>query len=196
MPVSLPDVRITQPYRVVATGGEARIECRYASPPHPHPEELHVTLLKGLHGEAAVCEGYLNTTQLSWRTREPNACHASVTNLGVTVTVSGLKGEDTDLYRCLLDVIYPPPYLRRFGNGTLVYVPGERETGLFPAGDPVTPGQRSGGLGFGSGPGNGTDADPEREAGVGSTVGGAALTSGAGSSDSDRVRHHLPGRRD
>lgn len=43
----------------------------------------------------------------------------------VEVTVSGLKSTDTDLYRCEIEVFYPPPYLRLTGNGTLIHVLGE-----------------------------------------------------------------------
>ncbi|XP_063070681.1 cytotoxic T-lymphocyte protein 4-like isoform X1 [Engraulis encrasicolus] len=118
------DVCIVQPYRVVATEGVATVECRYSSPPHPHPEELSVALLKGLHGNEVVCWGKLNSTQLSWSTSgEPHACHTRMTNRGFNITVSGLKGGDTDIYRCQVVVRYPPPYRTRTGNGTLVYVP-------------------------------------------------------------------------
>ncbi|XP_063068967.1 T-cell-specific surface glycoprotein CD28-like [Engraulis encrasicolus] len=118
------DVCIVQPYRVVATEGVATVECRYAFPPHPHPEDLSVALLKGLHGNEVVCRSELNSTQLSWSTRgEPHACHTRMTNRGFNVTVSGLKGGDTDIYRCQVEVFYPPPYRKRTGNGTLVYVP-------------------------------------------------------------------------
>lgn len=41
------------------------------------------------------------------------------------VTVSGLKATDTDMYRCEIEVFYPPPYLRLTGNGTLIHVLGE-----------------------------------------------------------------------
>ena len=53
-------------------------------------------------------------------------CQASMSEDGLSVSLSGLKGDDTDMYRCVVEVIYPPPYMKRVGNGTLVYVPGER----------------------------------------------------------------------
>ena len=46
----------------------------------------------------------------------------------VEVTVSGLRATDTDMYRCVIEVFYPPPYLRLTGNGTLIHVLGETLT--------------------------------------------------------------------
>lgn len=43
----------------------------------------------------------------------------------VEVTVIGLKPSDTDMYRCEIEVFYPPPYLQLIGNGTLIHVLGE-----------------------------------------------------------------------
>uniref|UniRef100_A0A667X2U7 Immunoglobulin V-set domain-containing protein n=1 Tax=Myripristis murdjan TaxID=586833 RepID=A0A667X2U7_9TELE len=40
----------------------------------------------------------------------------------VQLTVSGLKANHTDLYRCAVEVFYPPPYLNLIGNGTLIHV--------------------------------------------------------------------------
>ncbi|XP_062390976.1 cytotoxic T-lymphocyte protein 4-like isoform X1 [Sardina pilchardus] len=114
---------IVQPYRVVATEGQATIECRYASPPRHQPQELHVTLLKGLYGDATVCSDYLNSTARRKQTPEPNACVITLSERGVNVTVAKLKGVDTDMYRCMVKVLMPPPYLVKRGNGTLVYVP-------------------------------------------------------------------------
>ncbi|XP_041940466.1 cytotoxic T-lymphocyte protein 4 isoform X1 [Alosa sapidissima] len=116
-------LRIVQPYRVVATDDQATVECRYASPPRYQPLELHVTLLKGLYGAVSICGGYVNSTIGSMQTQGTKACKVTLSERGVNVSVAGMKEDDTDLYRCVVKVLYPPPYLERFGNGTLVYVP-------------------------------------------------------------------------
>ncbi|XP_031434385.1 cytotoxic T-lymphocyte protein 4 isoform X1 [Clupea harengus] len=123
-------LRIVQPYHVVANDGQATVKCGYSTPPRPTPQELRVTLLKGLHGAEAVCGGYVNSTHRSVRTPEPNACQASMSEDGLSVSLSGLKGDDTDMYRCVVEVIYPPPYMKRVGNGTLVYVPEKPDCSL------------------------------------------------------------------
>ncbi|XP_076119329.1 cytotoxic T-lymphocyte protein 4-like [Alosa pseudoharengus] len=125
-------LRIVQPYRVVATDRQAKIECRFASLPHTHTQrlELHVTLLKGLHGNATVCSDYIDSSARSKRTQGLNVCEITLSDSGVSVSASRLKGDDTDMYRCVVKVLYPPPYLERFGNGTLVYVPEKPECSL------------------------------------------------------------------
>ncbi|XP_031434391.1 cytotoxic T-lymphocyte protein 4 isoform X2 [Clupea harengus] len=189
-------LRIVQPYHVVANDGQATVKCGYSTPPRPTPQELRVTLLKGLHGAEAVCGGYVNSTHRSVRTPEPNACQASMSEDGLSVSLSGLKGDDTDMYRCVVEVIYPPPYMKRVGNGTLVYVPGEREARLLPTGIPAPHAEASRGAAVGCGPGDRTDADPGRQARLEGAVGGAPLTSGDDSGDSDSAVNHLSDGRD
>lgn len=52
-------------------------------------------------------------------------CTAETTHDTVEVTLSGLNATDTDMYRCEIQIFYPPPYLRLIGNGTLIHVLGE-----------------------------------------------------------------------
>lgn len=52
-------------------------------------------------------------------------CTAETTHDTVEVTLSGLNVTDTDMYRCEIQIFYPPPYLRLIGNGTLIHVLGE-----------------------------------------------------------------------
>ena len=78
---SLPAVTVTQPYRVVSTNGTAQVQC-FIHPrpayhqdqpssdqtlpyPYPDPEEMRVTLLKGLHGTQELCSSILNFTEQS-----------------------------------------------------------------------------------------------------------------------------------
>ncbi|XP_029936074.1 uncharacterized protein cd28 [Myripristis murdjan] len=138
------DVKVVQPYRVESRNGTARLQCliqpqpAFPEPhssssnqiqprpsyPHPVPDELRVTLLKGLHGSQELCSSFLVLSQQ----REGNAeegevqCQAEVTGGAVQLTVSGLKANHTDLYRCAVEVFYPPPYLNLIGNGTLIHV--------------------------------------------------------------------------
>ena len=55
-------------------------------------------------------------------------CFAQVRGGAVELTVSGLKAEHTDMYRCKIEVFYPPPYLSLTGNGTLIHVLGKTPT--------------------------------------------------------------------
>ncbi|KAJ8281775.1 hypothetical protein COCON_G00042940 [Conger conger] len=114
-------LRVQQPYRVVAADGEARLRCSYRV--GGSPEEMRLVLYRGKYGEDQVCFFTFNTSQPHIQTDGPVQCRGEISPGGVDLTVSGLKGEDTDLYRCRVEVLYPPPYLRKFGNGTIIYIP-------------------------------------------------------------------------
>ncbi|XP_070694742.1 cytotoxic T-lymphocyte protein 4 [Pempheris klunzingeri] len=135
------DVKVIQPYRVVSTNGTAQVQCfvqpqpsyhliqpSYAKSlayPYPDPQELRVILLKGLHGSQELCSSILNFTEQRETGVERKGevqCSAHLREGAVEVTVSGLKATDTDVYRCEIEVFYPPPYLRLSGNGTLIHV--------------------------------------------------------------------------
>ncbi|XP_035531822.1 cytotoxic T-lymphocyte protein 4 [Morone saxatilis] len=134
-------VKVIQPYRVVTTNGTAQVKC-FIKPqpsnhqnqlsedqsmpyPYPGPEELRVTLLKGLHGTQKVCSSVLilkEQREIKEEIEGEFQCSAQESEDAVEVTVSGLKATDTDMYRCEIEVFYPPPYLRLTGNGTLIHV--------------------------------------------------------------------------
>ncbi|TDH06537.1 hypothetical protein EPR50_G00114470 [Perca flavescens] len=139
-------VKVIQPFKVVSTDGTAQVQC-FVQPrpsfhkiqpsdeqtlpyPYPDPEELRVTLLKGLHGTQELCSSSLSFTEQT----EPGVekektvqCSARLREGFVEVTVSGLKATDTDMYRCGIEIFYPPPYLRLTGNGTLIHVLGSSD---------------------------------------------------------------------
>ncbi|XP_020493513.2 cytotoxic T-lymphocyte protein 4 [Labrus bergylta] len=137
-------LEVIQPYRVVSTNGTAQVRCvikpptfsHLSKPSHslpsnlPDPEELRVTLLKGLHGTQVFCWFMLNLTQQRETVVEKEGrvqCSAQLGEGAVELTVSGLQATDTDLYRCQIQVFFPPPYRRLRGNGTLVHVLGNSD---------------------------------------------------------------------
>nr|XP_019961048.1 PREDICTED: T-cell-specific surface glycoprotein CD28-like [Paralichthys olivaceus] len=116
----------------MSVNGTAQVQCFLQTQPSNHhglqlpdPEEVRVTLLRGLHGSRSLCSTMLNFTEPRETDEgegEEVQCSAEVTGGVVQVTVSGLKAPDTDLYRCEVEILYPPPYLRLTGNGTLIHV--------------------------------------------------------------------------
>ncbi|XP_036065449.1 T-cell-specific surface glycoprotein CD28 homolog isoform X2 [Oryzias melastigma] len=114
-------VKVVQPYRVESTDGRARIQCVFH--PHKNPEDLKVTLLRGLHGRQELCSFFLNLTgQTETHGGRQGRCSAQTTDGAVEVALSNLTASDTDIYRCEIQTFYPPPYLQLTGNGTLVHV--------------------------------------------------------------------------
>ncbi|KPP70938.1 hypothetical protein Z043_110183 [Scleropages formosus] len=108
---------------MVASDGELRLHCSYN--PQIQPQELVVALYRGMHGNQRVCIIGLNLTHSKpgFQTEGPIRCKAEHSLAGVDLVVSGLRGLDTDLYRCTLEVLYPPPYRIGTGNGTLFHIP-------------------------------------------------------------------------
>ncbi|KAF3694491.1 T-cell-specific surface glycoprotein CD28 Precursor [Channa argus] len=134
-------VKVIQPYKVVSTTGTAQVQCiiqpqpafdyiHHSSMenhgyPYPDPEEMRVTLLKGLHGTQELCWSIPNLAEQGDNSSKEEGqvqCSAQVRGGAVEMTVSGLKTTDTDVYQCIIEVFYPPPYLRLPGNGTLIHV--------------------------------------------------------------------------
>lgn len=54
-------------------------------------------------------------------------CSAQVNVDTLEVTMSGLAAGDTDVYRCVTELLFPPPYIRFHANATLVHVIGKKK---------------------------------------------------------------------
>ncbi|XP_061580565.1 uncharacterized protein cd28 isoform X2 [Cololabis saira] len=134
-------VKVTQPYRVLSTDGTAQISCvihprpafhqpelsqdQHQRYPYPDPKDLRVALLKGLHGKQELCYTRFSVNEIKpteGRGEGEVQCSALARGGAVEVTVTGLKAADTDIYRCEIEVSYPPPFLNFTGNGTLIHV--------------------------------------------------------------------------
>ncbi|KAJ8004427.1 hypothetical protein DPEC_G00135600 [Dallia pectoralis] len=133
-------LRVSQPYRAVSQDGEVQFYCSYHHRGQTVPEELRVTLYRGLFGDEEkqeVCTSSFSHNQTVFQVNGEQGgagnrgrqvfCRGQLEAGMVNLTVSGLQGNDTDLYRCAIEVTYPPPYLRVFGNGTLLYIPEDPE---------------------------------------------------------------------
>ncbi|XP_054915949.1 cytotoxic T-lymphocyte protein 4 [Poeciliopsis prolifica] len=133
-------VKVTQPYRVMSTNGTAQIHCiihsrtaaSHLRPGQPlenlfsNLEDLQVALLRGLHGNQKICSSTLSTSEhkkeMQQEKNKEGQCEIQMKDGTVVVTLSGLKATHTDIYRCAIQVFYPPPYQQLTGNGTLLHV--------------------------------------------------------------------------
>ncbi|XP_052005106.1 cytotoxic T-lymphocyte protein 4-like [Xyrauchen texanus] len=111
---------VSQPYRVEGKMGQAPLHCSFSS--KFKPEELQVSLYKGLHGQERICTAYVNLSEPYFITDGSVHCRGNISSGKVEIIINGLNGEDTDIYRCEIEILFPPPYLRRVGNGTVVYI--------------------------------------------------------------------------
>ncbi|XP_045067940.1 cytotoxic T-lymphocyte protein 4 [Coregonus clupeaformis] len=129
-------LKVSQPYRAVGHRGEVELFCSYHHTGRHEPEELRVTLYRGMYGEQEkqkVCTSSFTHNETAFQTEGEGErkvhCQGRLGPGRVNLTISGLRGNDTDLYRCAIEVLYPPPYLRTFGNGTLLHI--TEEPGCF-----------------------------------------------------------------
>ncbi|XP_066497342.1 T-cell-specific surface glycoprotein CD28 [Hoplias malabaricus] len=116
---------VSQPYIVVGNQGQASLYCAYNI--RTHPKEIQLSLYKGMYGEEMICTARVNLSDPYIVTDGRVHCRGNVSKGRVDLTIFGLKGEDTDLYRCKVEIIFPPPYLMKYGNGTLVHIPENPE---------------------------------------------------------------------
>ncbi|XP_073768639.1 cytotoxic T-lymphocyte protein 4 [Danio rerio] len=111
---------VSQPYRVTGKDGEVSMHCSFRS--KLRPEEVQVSVYKALHGHERICSAYVNLSEPYFATDGPVRCRGNINFGGVDLIIAGLRGEDTDVYRCEIEILFPPPYLRALGNGTVVYI--------------------------------------------------------------------------
>ncbi|XP_069841353.1 cytotoxic T-lymphocyte protein 4 [Dendropsophus ebraccatus] len=118
----LEGTQVTQPAVLVANRhGEATLICNYSV--FGKVEEIRFSVLKKTNSHVSeICVFSFNTTY------EPVVIGGKIHCLGipsphkVALNISGLQAEDTGLYTCMMEVMYPPPYRATEGNATLVYI--------------------------------------------------------------------------
>ncbi|NP_001091201.1 CD28 molecule L homeolog [Xenopus laevis] len=99
-------------------------------------KEFRVSLFKGVKKSITVCSGSFNS---SYQSFESNS-NQSIKGLGIpteskiTLYLSGLTENDTDIYYFHKENMYPPPYTCYQDNGTVIHV---KE--LVPTGKPTLP---------------------------------------------------------
>ncbi|CAM4605179.1 hypothetical protein PO909_033607 [Leuciscus waleckii] len=113
-------LRVSQPYRVEGKEGEVPLHCSFSI--KLRAEEMQISLYKGLHGQEKICSSFVNLSEPYFTTDGRVNCRGNISSGRVDMIITGLRGEDTDLYRCEIEILFPPPYLRGVGNGTVVYI--------------------------------------------------------------------------
>ncbi|KAI7809011.1 putative cytotoxic T-lymphocyte protein 4-like, partial [Triplophysa rosa] len=117
-------LHVSQPYRVEGKAEYVPLHCLFRS--KLRPEEMQVSLYRGLHGQERICSAYVNMSEPYFTTDGTVHCRGNISSGRVDMVIYGLKGEDTDIYRCEVEILYPPPYLSKVGNGTVVYIQDTR----------------------------------------------------------------------
>ncbi|NWU92912.1 CTLA4 protein, partial [Upupa epops] len=115
-------MEVTQPAMVLANRqGVASLVCTYKH--IGNAKEIRVTLLKKAGDQfIEICASTYTTDFKTFTVEEIIQCHISPSQNNVTLTLTGLQANDTGLYVCKMERMYPPPYFMNKGNGTQLYV--------------------------------------------------------------------------
>ena len=70
---------------------------------------MKVSLYKGMYGEERVCSANVNVSEPHIVTTGRVHCRGNVSKGRVDLPIFGVKGADTDLYRCQVGCIFTPP---------------------------------------------------------------------------------------
>jgi len=118
-------MEVTQPAIVLANRqGVASLVCNYKH--IGNAKEIRVTLLKQTGDKfTEICASTYTTEFKMFSVEEVIQCHVSPSRNNVTLTLTGLQANDTGLYVCKMERMYPPPYFMNKGNGTQLYVIGK-----------------------------------------------------------------------
>lgn len=118
-------MEVTQPAMVLANRkGTASLVCEYKH--IGNAKEIRVTLLKQTGNQfTEICASTYTTEYEMFSVEKIIQCHVSPSRNNVTLTLTGLQPNDTGLYICKMERMYPPPYFMNTGNGTQLYVMGE-----------------------------------------------------------------------
>ncbi|XP_057267720.1 cytotoxic T-lymphocyte protein 4 isoform X1 [Pezoporus wallicus] len=116
------EMEVTQPAMVLANRqGVANLVCKYEH--IGNAKEIRVTLLKQTGDQfTEICASTYTSEFKTLSVEEVIQCHVSPSRNNVTLTLTGLQANDTGLYICKMERMYPPPYFMNKGNGTHLYV--------------------------------------------------------------------------
>ncbi|XP_020828504.1 T-cell-specific surface glycoprotein CD28 [Phascolarctos cinereus] len=139
-----PSVQVTDkilvkqsPWLISDNHGVATLACNYIY--DKTPTEFRASLQKGTNSALEVCFVYVNGTHKPLlSSAEDFNCSVNFNNKTVKFQLQNMSVNQTDIYFCKIEFMYPPPYLsNEKTNGTIIYVKEKevcsaQETSEFP----------------------------------------------------------------
>ncbi|XP_008072500.1 T-cell-specific surface glycoprotein CD28 isoform X2 [Carlito syrichta] len=125
----LPSIQVTenkilvkQLPRLVVSNNEVNLSCKYTY--NLFSKEFRASLYKGADSALEVCVVNGNHShQLQFHSNTGFNCGGKLDNESVTFYLWDLNVNQTDIYFCKIEVMYPPPYLdNEKSNGTIIHV--------------------------------------------------------------------------
>ncbi|XP_028924817.1 T-cell-specific surface glycoprotein CD28 [Ornithorhynchus anatinus] len=115
-------ILVKQPPLLVATNNEVNLVCNYIY--NGSRTEFRASLQKGVDSAVETCSLYGNVShqENSPSNKEFN-CHGIFNETTMTFHLWDLLVNQTDIYFCKIEVMYPPPYYHNDkSNGTIIHV--------------------------------------------------------------------------
>ncbi|NXE34288.1 CD28 protein, partial [Ptilorrhoa leucosticta] len=120
---SLPENKILvaqQPLLIVANQ-TATLVCNYKY--NGTGKEFRASLYKGTDSSVQVCFISWNTTKITSNSTKEFNCQGDRDKDKVIFNLWNMKANQTDIYFCKIEVMYPPPYIyNEKSNGTVIHV--------------------------------------------------------------------------
>ncbi|XP_037704594.1 LOW QUALITY PROTEIN: T-cell-specific surface glycoprotein CD28 [Choloepus didactylus] len=115
-------ILVKQSPRLVAYNNAVNISCKYNQ--HFFSKEFRASLYKGVDSAVEVCVVNGNYAhQLQFHSVQYSNCDGKLDNETVTFYLWNLDVNQTDIYFCKIEIIYPPPYIgNEKSNGTIIHV--------------------------------------------------------------------------
>lgn len=123
---SLPENKILVAQRplLIVTNQTATLVCNYTY--NGTGKEFRASLHKGTDSSVEVCVISWNATKISSNSNKEFNCHGNHDKDKIIFNIWNMNANQTDIYFCKIEVMYPPPYVyNEKSNGTVIHVKGK-----------------------------------------------------------------------
>ncbi|KAF6361212.1 CD28 molecule [Rhinolophus ferrumequinum] len=123
-------ILVKQSPMLVVNNNAVNLSCKYTY--DLFSKEFRASLYKGVDSAVEVCVVHGNYShQLHFQSNTGFNCDGKLDNETVTFCLWNLYVNQTDIYFCKIEIMYPPPYIdNEKSNGTIIHV---KENHLCPA---------------------------------------------------------------
>ncbi|XP_043916658.1 T-cell-specific surface glycoprotein CD28 isoform X2 [Protopterus annectens] len=115
-------LNISQPLTLTTNTSDVVLHCPFSLP--ANTEEFKAVLHRNYSQGSFICGSTFNITSKVTSPHNGSQCIVTADNTTLSFFLSNLTPKDTAVYECIIEVMYPPPYQKKYGNGTLIDVNG------------------------------------------------------------------------